>query len=203
MAKEQEQSYTTEPGIIVFPNFFEAKPVVINGKERGDPMFGCEVLFDHDDIKPAIQAAQKLAQDRFPNKDVKSMKFPFSSGDKKAAKQEEKGRDAEFYKGKTVLKATSKFQPGVVDRQLQNIIDPNAIYSGMFGRVQIMLKTFNFDEDANNLGVTAYLQNVMKTADGERLVGGPSAKQAFASFATTGQTTNEDPTAGGDDLPWE
>jgi len=199
MVQEKQQDFTTEPGRIVFPNLFEAKPIVVNGREQGDPLFGCEVLFENqEDIKPLIQVAQKLVQERFPNREMKDMQFSFEKGDKKAAKQEEKGRDADFYKGTTVLKATSKYKPGVVDSTLNNIIDPTAIYSGMWGRVHVLLKTY---DAAGNIGVKAYLMNVMKTADDEKLVGGMSAKQAFADVATTGQSKDVDPTGG--DLPWE
>lgn len=205
MAQQQHPSeeVVTEPGTALFPNLFEAKAVVVQGVEKGEPKYSLEVLFESkQEIQPVLQAAQRLLQQRFPKRDKSELRMLVTSGDKKAAKQEENGYDAEFYKGKFVLKANSKYAPGVVNSATQKIIDPSEIYSGMQARVHVLLKTY---ETGDNAGVTAYLMNVMKTADGEKLVGGKSAQQAFADFATTGQSTDVDPTAGagGDDLPWE
>lgn len=197
------QEVVTEPGTGLFPNIFEPKAVKINGIDQGDPKYSMELLFESkEEVASVMQAVQGLLKQRFPKRNKSELRMPLTSGDQKAIKQEEKGQDAEFYKGKIILKASSKYAPGVVDQSMNKIIDPKEVYSGAQFRAHILLKTY---ETGDNAGVTAYLMNVMKTADGEKLVGGKSAQQAFADFATTGQSTNVDPTAGADDdddMPW-
>ncbi len=75
-------------------------------------------------------------------------------------------------KGHWVLRASSKQRPEVVDINVQPILTPSDIYSGMYGRVSI-----NFFAYANSgkKGIGCGLNNVQKLADGEPLGGSRSS----------------------------
>lgn len=85
-----------------------------------------------------------------------------------------------------VVTASSKNKPRVVDTNLQDIIEPTAIYSGMYARVSVrFFPYFN----SGNKGIGCGLNNVQKLGDGEPLGGmstpeddfGPSAPAAPAA----------------------
>ena len=71
-------------------------------------------------------------------------------------------------------------RPGVVDKNLQDIIDDSECYSGAWFRAQV--RAYAYD-NAGNKGVSFGLQNVQKTRDDEPLGKGkvPAAK-AFEAF---------------------
>lgn len=62
---------------------------------------------------------------------------------------------------------SSNSRPEVCDRKLQIIQDPDEIYSGMYARVSITIKAYNNE----GKGITAYLNNIQKVGDGDRLDG--------------------------------
>jgi hypothetical protein len=64
------------------------------------------------------------------------------------------------------LRLSSKFPPKVLNTQKQEIINPLEVYSGMYGRVS--LTTFAYSGDGRR-GISAVLNNVMITRDGEPL----------------------------------
>lgn len=62
---------------------------------------------------------------------------------------------------------SSNSRPEVCDRKLQIIDDPDEIYSGMYARVSVTIKAYNNE----GKGITAYLNNIQKVSDGDRLDG--------------------------------
>lgn len=76
--------------------------------------------------------------------------------------------------------ATEDRRPGIVDAQLQDIIDESEVYSGAWYRAQV--RCFCYD-NAGNKGVSFGLQNVQKLKDDEPLGGGRTpANKAFEAF---------------------
>lgn len=59
-------------------------------------------------------------------------------------------------------------KPGVVDRDVQAILDPEEVYSGCYARVSINAYAFNV---GTNKGITFGLNHVQKLRDGESLGG--------------------------------
>lgn len=80
-----------------------------------------------------------------------------------------------------VLTASTKDRPFVVDANVQNIMDPTQVYSGMWGNVSL-----NFFPYVNNgkKGVGCGLNGVQKTGDGEPLSGRVTAQEAFRPVDT-------------------
>ena len=76
--------------------------------------------------------------------------------------------------------ASSKNQPFVVDAQVQNIIDPTQVYSGMWGNVNVNFFPYNSN---GKKGVGCGLNGVQKTRDGEPLGNRVTAQEAFRPVA--------------------
>ena len=66
------------------------------------------------------------------------------------------------------LNANSTQKPGIVDRDLNEILDPDEVYSGCWGRASINFFPYNSN---GNKGVGVGLNNIQKLKDGERLGG--------------------------------
>lgn len=71
-------------------------------------------------------------------------------------------------KGCWVFTASNKSPVTVVDLNLQQILDPTQIYSGMYANVGVTFFGYNAPQ---NKGIGVALDNVQKTSDGEALGG--------------------------------
>lgn len=79
-------------------------------------------------------------------------------------------------KGCWVFTASSKQPPFVVDAQVQKIIDPTQVYSGMWGNICVNFFAYN---NAGKKGIGCGLNGVQKTQDGEPLSSRVTAEEAF------------------------
>lgn len=70
--------------------------------------------------------------------------------------------------------------PFVVDRQVQNIIDPTAVYSGMWGNVSVNFFAYN---SAGKKGIGCGLNGVQKVRDDTPLTSRVTAQEAFKPVA--------------------
>ena len=92
--------------------------------------------------------------------------------------------DDDTYQGMWFLNASSLTKPGVrvlENGQMSEALDTDDFYSGCWGAVVV-----NFYAYANsgNMGISAGLNNVIKTRDDERLAGGRSAEQDFGDMVS-------------------
>lgn len=81
-------------------------------------------------------------------------------------------------KGCWVFNASTKRPPFVVDENVQNIIDPTKVYSGMWGNVNVTFFAYN---NSNKKGIGCGLNGVQKIRDGETLGSHITAQEAFKS----------------------
>ena len=81
------------------------------------------------------------------------------------------------YQGCYFINANSTNKPGVVDADMNPIIDPSEFYSGCYGRASITFYPYNSN---GSKGIAVGLNNLMKMEDGEPLGGGSSAANDFA-----------------------
>ena len=81
-------------------------------------------------------------------------------------------------KGCWVFTASAKADhpPFVVDAQVQPIIDPTKVYSGMWGNVSVSFFAYN---SAGKKGIGCSLNGLQKTRDGEPLSARVTAQDAF------------------------
>ena len=154
-----------------YANVFEPKS--INGS---DPKFSVALLIDKKDkktiakIEAAIEAAKEEGKGKWGGKVPKKLKLPLRDGDEE--------RDDEAYAGKLFINTNSKSRPGIVDEDMNEIIDPEDFYSGCFGRASVNFYAFNTN---GNVGIAAGLGNLQKLEDGDRLSGGASAEEDFGA----------------------
>jgi len=124
-------------------------------------------------IEAAIEAAfEEGVAKKFGGKAPKKWKNPLRDGD-------EEKEDDPHYADAYFMNATSNTKPGLVDADLNPIMDKDDFYSGCYGRASVNF--FAFSTNGNN-GVACGLNNLQKTEDGERLSGGgASAESDFGS----------------------
>lgn len=214
MTEKADGRYTfAAPVRMPFGNLITAVPVGQKGKAKGDPKFSGTFLLtlDSADLKAAKAKAAEVARARWPGRDLKELKFPFSDGEKRAEKSAKKGKDGSMFKGFVVLDARSKYPPQLavlengkvtsLEGAQRDIVGKQKFYNGCY-----VVPAVNFvpydgqaeDGVGNPDGVTAYLDMVLWYKDGER-VGGGNAAEVFRGFA--GNVTNEDP-IGNDEIPF-
>lgn len=104
-----------------------------------------------------------------------NLKTPLRDGDEE--------REGEEYKGNFFFNCSSKQKPGVVDADIQEILDQSKVYSGVYGRVSVNLYAYN---KRGNKGIAVGLGNVQVLRDGEPLGGRTLASDDF------GPAANED-----------
>ena len=168
--------------------------------EGQDAKYSVCVLIPKDDKKTlkAIRAAIEEATEEGVNskwggKKPKNLKTPLRDGD------DERADEAEEYENMYFLNATSNQKPGIVDKDLNEILDPDEVYSGCWGRVSINF--YPFDAKGNR-GIAAGLNNVQKMKDGERLgAARASAEDDFGDgFKVSDDDDDDDDDGSGDDF---
>jgi len=141
--------------------------------DGGEPKYEACLIIPKSDtamvkkLKRAIEAAKQEGKGKWGGKVPKKLRLPLKDGD-------EDREDYEEFEDSYYINVRSARQPGIIDKDREEIIDQDEIYSGMFGRASINFYAYEFN---GNKGVSAGLNNVQKLADGERL-GGSAATAA-------------------------
>jgi hypothetical protein len=142
--------------------------------EGQEPVYSVQMLFPKDtdisSLKKAVSATIRKKWGEDKAKWPKNMRLPFKDGNEK---------NLADYKDKVVVEARSKMKPGIVDKNLQEIIEPSEAYSGCWMRATVTC--FAYDK-AGNKGVSFGLQNLQKVKDDEAFSGKRNAKDDFESI---------------------
>lgn len=132
-----------------------------------DAKYSVRLLIPKDDkatvkkIRAAIEEAiQEGIASKWGGKKPGNLKLPLRDGD------DERADEAPEYEGMFFLNANSTQKPGIVDKDLNEILDPDEVYSGSWGRASINFYPFNTN---GNKGVGVGLNNIQKLKDDERL----------------------------------
>lgn len=160
-----------------YANVWEAKS--ING---GTPKFSVSLIIPKSDtrtlnrIKAAIEAAYKEGEGKLKGNGktvppLSSIKQPLRDGDIERP-------DDEAYANAYFVNANSATAPGIVDSNLDPILERSEIYSGVYGRASINFYAFNSN---GNKGIACGLNNLQKIRDGESLGGKSRAEDDFAT----------------------
>jgi len=169
-AKKENKKLLTPPFRASFANVFKPR-APFEGKE---PVYSIQMLFpkstDMKVLKEAVRDAvvKKWGADK--TKWPKNLRLPFKDGNEK---------NLENYKDMIVVEARSKMKPGLVDQNLQDIIEPSEFYSGCWARAT--LSCFSYDT-VGNKGVSFGLQNLQKVKDDEAFSGKRNPKDDFESL---------------------
>lgn len=150
-------------------------PISVNG---GKEKYSTSYIFPKSDTETlrAIQAGIKAAYEdgqgvlRGKGRSVpplSGIKTPLHDGDKEKP-------DDEAYRNSYYIQASSLTRPGVVDANVQKIINPEEVYSGCYARLSLGFYAYNVN---GNKGIGAGLNNVQKLRDGEHLGGTKSSPE--------------------------
>lgn len=190
------------PVRFAFTTLDEPKAIMINGRATGDPVYGVTVFGPAEAFNEFNQVAMQAAAAKWPGVDLRQMfagggaVWPVTSGDAEVQKQAAQGRDVSHLSGKLVLKARTGFAPDVLfpdKRPVPQGQKNQIVYPGSVGYIHGEVVAYD-GVGGGRPGIKLYLQNVMKSGDGDRLGGGMSAADAFAGIA--GQATAINPAAG-------
>lgn len=122
-------------------------------------------------INAAINAAKEAGKtSKFGGKIPSNLKTPLRDGDLERP-------DDEAYENSYFINANAKTQPGVVDKNIQKILNQDEVYSGCYGKASITFYAFN---TSGNKGIACGLNHIMKVKDGEPLGGRTTAEADFA-----------------------
>jgi hypothetical protein len=157
-----------------YANVFQPRAAV----EGQEPKYSICILIPKTDkktlakINAAIKAAAEQGKERWGGRVPANLKTPLRDGDEERPDQPE-------FQGHYFLNANSKFKPGIVDRNLDPIMDQTEFYSGCYGRASINFYAYSV---SGNRGVAAGLNNLQKLEDGEPLGGRVSAQSEFGGL---------------------
>lgn len=151
----------------------------------GEPKYSVTILLPKSDIQTkqridaAIEAAKQKGKQGVWNGIIPpNVAIPIHDGD--GVKPSDGMPFGPECKGHWVFTATTgvDYPPKIVDANLNPIMDPTEIYSGMYGRIAINFSPYLF---AGKKGIGCYIStNVQKTRDGEPL--GATAPDAADDF---------------------
>src|SRR4051812_46036105 len=166
------KSLLTPPGIMCFPNLFEARSAV-PGQE---PRYNFLLLLDEKAQKmPEFKALQDeilvAANEKFPGGKLPSnLRMPIR-------KAEEKSEYEGFTAGKVFISPWTKQKPGLVDGQNNEIHVKDDIWPGQLVRAYI--RPFGYDQSGNK-GVGLMLEHVQVVKKNmPRIDGRKSPSQVF------------------------
>lgn len=150
------------------------------GISGGDEKYSVSLVIPKDDkatiekIERAIEKAIKEGVGRYGAKFGKGANFrtPLRDGDTDKP-------DDPSYTNSYFLNVNSKTKPGVVDKDLNPILDQTEVYSGCYGRASIVAFPYSVNGSS---GISFALHNIQKLEDGEPLGGKARAEDDFSDF---------------------
>ena len=165
-----------------YANVWEPKSV--NGSE---PKYSVSLLIPKSDtkmvekIRTAIELAYKEGEAKLKGSGktvppMTAIKTPLRDGDLERP-------DDPVYAGHWFINANSNRKPGIIGRDRQAILEPEEVYSGVYGPASINFYAFNAN---GNRGIACGLRGLMKYRDGENLSGGGSIADDFLGIEDEG-----------------
>lgn len=149
----------------------------VANEEGGTPKYSVCLLIPKSDkatvskVRKAMEAAKQAYK-----ADLQDKKGNIPDDLNLALRDGDTERDSPEFEGHFFINATSKFKPGIVDKDLNPILSREEFYSGCFGRASINF--YGYAKNGNK-GIAASLNNLQKLRDGDPLSGGASAESDF------------------------
>jgi hypothetical protein len=144
-------------------------------QEGGQPKYSVSIIIPKSDKETVEKINKAIEQAKEENKAVWGGTVP--KGLKGGLRDGDEEKDDPAYANSYFINANSSQKPGVVDADLNAILDASEFYSGCFGRASISFFAYNSN---GSKGVGCGLNNVQKLEDGEKLGGAASASDDFA-----------------------
>lgn len=143
-----------------------------------DRKYSCVILIPKSDkatlrkINDAIEAATEAGRNtKFDGKVPHNLATTLRDGDEDADLE----RNPE-YEGHMFMSISSKTKPGIVDRNVDDIIDSTEVYSGCYARVSMNAFAYNYK---GKKGISFGLNHIQKLRDGDFLGGRSRASDDF------------------------
>lgn len=153
-----------------FPHLF----VPHKANAKADEKYSACLLFPPGtDLTEMAAAATQAAFDKWGDNLPHGLKSPWHLGQDKRNKKGE--RMVGFEDGVIYTTASTNQRPGVVDEQVQAIIDQGVIYPGCYCRAKVNA----FWYDNQSVGVSFGLNNIQKMRDGEPFSGRSAPEDDF------------------------
>jgi len=165
---------------VSYPNVFKPKKNELSGKDE----FSMVAVFPPGaDLSALKKAATDALIERWGADQAKwpaNLRSPF----RKCEEAAKDGVQPDGYPiGGTYINLKSNDKPGVVDQNVQDIIEPREFYAGCYARTKV--NAFAYPKaggkDFGNRGVSFWFENVQKVRDGEPF--GGSAARPTDDFA--------------------
>lgn len=239
-AKKIEDFNFTTAHRVSYADIMEARAFEKNGQKKGDPKYSGTFLIEptpkmetvdgkeidnsdlarlkrevikllnaHNSTGKKLKIGRLTEEQEQANSHIE-VQVPWKDGAKEADRLKSKGKDGEVFRGQTLLKASSKYQPALAAIENKKIIEfttPESIagakkffYSGAYLVPSLGLHWYKGDEGKPD-GVSLYLNGVLFAKHGPRL-GGRTQNAAEAFKGYIGSISAEDPTGGAaEELP--
>lgn len=178
---------------VSFPYIFEPREKVYEDTGKTYKSYELAMLFAKGtDLSALKEAAKEAAVAKWGTTLPKKLKSPFLNAGE---------YDYEGYEdGMVLIRTSTNTAPGLIDANLQSIIDPAEFYAGCYARATIVAAAYvSVDKNTKailNQGVKFYLNNVQKLRDGEPLGRGrasPEEDFGGAPAAGAAQEQADDP----------
>jgi len=144
-------------------------------EEGKQPKYSVSIIIPKSDTETINKINKAIEQAKADNAAVWGGTVP--KGLKGGLRDGDEEKDDPAYANSYFINANSTQKPGVVDADLNAIIDPSEFYSGCYGRASISFFAYNSN---GSKGIGCGLNNVQKLEDGEKLGGAASATEDFA-----------------------
>ena len=151
------------------------RPKRMQGDDTSEPRYQILIPIDKKDKfwKKAEKMVEKAAKEKW-GKIPPKFKSPIKNGDEEADEYPDLA-------GTKFINATNSRRPGVVDVDMEKIVDPDELYSGAWYRAS--LRCYAWEHPTGGKGASFSLDNAMKIKDDERFDGATTAEQDFAEIA--------------------
>jgi hypothetical protein len=176
-SKTSDTKVVTGPVRLSYVHLFEP----YSNSDDQEAKYSCVLLIPKSDkttlrkIEKAIAAAAEAGKStKFNGSVPKNLKTTLRDGDEEG----DLDKNPE-YEGHMFMSVTSKTRPGIVDKDVDPILDSTEVYSGCYARVSINAFAYNTQ---GNRGVSFGLNHVQKVRDGDFLGGRSRAEDDFDAF---------------------
>ena len=202
MATNSTSTPTTAPLKVVtgvvrgsYVNVFKPRLNELNGKEE----YSMTILIPKEDTETLgkLRGAMNAAlQAKWPNKAPSGIQKPLHDGDGEKPNGGEYGEECA---GHWVMNIKSSRRPGIIDVDMNDVLDPDEFVSGDYCRVSINAYAY----DNMRRGVAFGLNNIQVVERGDPLGGNnTSAQEDFGGSPTSGVRNKSEGTGWDDDIPF-
>jgi hypothetical protein len=166
---------------VSWPKVFKPERNELNGKDE----YSVQALFapgtDMSKLVAAAQAALTKTWGEDKTKWPQNLKTPFKTQSATRIKDGKQVPNDGHVDGAPMLTLKTTQKPGVVDSQVQPILNEAEFYAGCYAIASVNASTY---DQKGNRGVSFYLQNIQKVRDGDALAGRAKPENEFAPVST-------------------